>query len=247
MSVINGTAILLSVNGERVAALTANDESYNSAMLDVTVKESMGDSEFMPSLRSADLNCSGLFFEQFKNFCKKSENFDNSIWTKDTGITITINNDSAPAPFNRKTADEINWGVGTFIEQLIANGSFSPGDIVDFSIWLKDSGNVQLELGDDGGSTVSSAIALTSSFVRYDVSHTMTTANNIFIKVENLTATKTKVFGAQVEKGNVPTSYFPSGTKLQDLINLELAGTKVPCVVSSFVSGEMVVTEKIVK
>lgn len=239
-AVKDGTVILLSVNGERVSALVANDETYATAMRDVTTKESLGESESAPGLRSADLNCSGLFFEQLKNLLKKSEGFDNSIWVKDTGVTVAANVDSAPVLYNRKTVDEITWGAGTYIQQAIPNGTFLNTDIVVFSLWVKGSGTINLECSDDSGFPhVSSTITLTSTLTRYEVSYAMSTANNVYVKINKLTGTKVRVWGAQLELGTVATSYFPSGQKLQDLITLEQAGTKIPCIVSSFVSGEI--------
>lgn len=239
-NVVNGNYILLSVNGEQVAGLQANDESYNTAMRDTTIKASMGDSEFAPGLRSAEINCSGVFFEKLKNLLKQTENFENSAWSKDSGITVTQNSGSAPSPYNRKTADLITFNAGNNIIQSITD-VFTIGNDLVFSIWAKGTGSIDITITDDSTNFNTYTITLTGALTRYFVTHNLAiSATGVYISITKNTATSVTVFGAQLEKGTTPTQYLPSGTKLIDLINLELAGTKIPCVISSFVSGEMV-------
>ena len=239
-NVVNGNFILLSVNGERVAALTANDETYSSAMRDTTVKESLGDSEFLPGLRSMDLNCSGLFLEQSKNMLKYTEGFDNSIWVKDTAVTVSTNVEAAPSPYNRKTVDLITFSTGAFIKQTITPSQGAGVDI-DFSVWVKNTGagTITIEVGDNTSAVVSSPITLTSTLVRYDVTYHTTTGVGCYVKINKGTASTVRVFGAQLELNTVASSYFPSGTKFGDLLSAQQAGTQLPCIVSSFVSGEL--------
>ena len=239
-NVVNGNYILLSVNGEQVAGLQANDESYNTAMRDATIKASMGDSEFAPGLRSAEINCSGVFFEKLKNLLKQTENFENSAWSKDSGITVTQNSGSAPSPYNRKTADLITFNAGNNIIQSITD-VFTIGNDLVFSICAKGTGSIDITITDDSTNFNTYTITLTGALTRYFVTHNLAiSATGVYISITKNTATSVTVFGAQLEKGTTPTQYLPSGTKLIDLINLELAGTKIPCVISSFVSGEMV-------
>ncbi len=239
-AVKDGNYILLSVNGERVAALTANDENYTTAMRDITTKESLGDAEFLPGLRSMDLNCSGLFYEQLKNYLLKTEYFDQSIWVKDTAVTVSTNVAASPSPYNRKTVDLITFSTGSFIKQTLSP-SLGAGVDIDFSIWVANSGagTITIEVGDNTSSTISSPIVLTSTLVRYDVTYHTVTGVNTYVKINKGTATAVRVFGAQLELGIVATSYFPSGTKFGDLLTAQQAGTQLPCIVSSFVSGEL--------
>jgi Phage tail tube protein len=55
--VLNGTAIKLSIGGSTVAYLTSNDLGLSTAMRDITSKDSAGDAEYAPGLRTATLSC----------------------------------------------------------------------------------------------------------------------------------------------------------------------------------------------
>jgi len=239
-AVKDGTTILLSVNGQKVAMLTKNDESYNTAMRDVTCKESLGDAEFLPGLRSMDMTCDGLFFEQSKNHLAHAEGFDQSIWVKDTGVIITANNAPAPSPYNRKTVDLANFNAGAFLKQTCPV-SFGAGVDVDFSIWVMNAGagTITIEIGDNTSSTISAPIVLTATLTRYDVTYHTVTGINTYVKINKGTAPTVSLFGAMIELETVATSYFPSGLKFTDLLTLQQAGTKIPCIISSFVAGEL--------
>lgn len=238
MAISNGTDIVLFIGGERVAALTASDESYSAAMRDTTTKDGAGDAEYLPGLRSAQLGCSGLFFEQTKNKLKRTEDLSNVIWVKDTGVTITTDSDSAPSPYNRKTVDTITWGAGAFVKQTIADGIFAAGDNIVFSFWGKGSGTIEFQVGDDGGSEITTAITMTSTITQYFITYHAVSGNGVYVKFIPVSATSTKIFGTQLEYGTAPTQYQPSGVTFHDLYVAERAGTTLSCIVSSFLSTE---------
>ena len=67
MSVKNGTLILLSVGSSKVDALTQNDMSFTTSMLDITTKDSGLDAEYVPDQRSGTFSAQGLWDETSDN------------------------------------------------------------------------------------------------------------------------------------------------------------------------------------
>ena len=235
----NGTDIILAISGQRIAALTANGENYNAAMLDITTKDSAGDSESAPGLRSADFDCSGLFQEHSINIIKRSEDFSNAIWVKDSTVTVTANTEAAPAPYNTKVVDLITFNSGTFVKQAIVNGLFDSSLSVCFSIWVKGTGAINIEVIGDSSSS-STSVTLSGTWQRVSVSHI--TGANTYAYINTNTATSVSVFGAQFEQGTTPSQYVPSGYMFDDLLAFEIAGTKIPCTVTSNISGELIMS-----
>ena len=63
VGVIDGRIIQLSMAGSVIANLLSHDESFNTAMRDITTKDSAGDAESAPGLRSYDLSGKLFFVE----------------------------------------------------------------------------------------------------------------------------------------------------------------------------------------
>jgi TP901-1 family phage major tail protein len=60
MSKINATSIGIYIGGTLIGASTSGELSLSGNMIDVTSKDSGGDSEFLPGLRSGTMSVEGL-------------------------------------------------------------------------------------------------------------------------------------------------------------------------------------------
>jgi hypothetical protein len=230
MPIANGTDIILMISGERVAALTSNDESYTTSLRETTSKDSRGDANFLAGKREGELNCAGLFFEQSVNLLQKSEDLTASIWEKTSFTTVTAN--YSISPYNTKVSDLVSFNAGTYVKQPFTAAIASTAS---FYVWLKGSGIVTIIVGDDTSASPQN-VTLTSSWVRYNVSRTIANTNP-YVKILKSTALTVEVFGAFCTIGTNYT-YVPSGVKYTDLFSAQKNGTQLSCIVSSFVDSE---------
>jgi hypothetical protein len=154
------------------------------------------------------------------NRLRWTESFDNAIWTKGGGATITAN--AVASPFGPVVADAFNYpgNLNTSVTQLInirpsLNGSWT------FSVWLRiASGTLAVQLGilDQNGSTFpgGSAIGLTvtSSWTRFSVTGIAPTSATAltaiiggFNSLNGIAAGTIYCWGAQMEKAASASSY----------------------------------------
>ena len=82
--VVNGTIVQLKIGGTAIANLMSHDESFNTAMRDITTEDSAGDSESAPGLRSADISSKFLFVEG------ASEGFSACMTAYQAGTKLTL-------------------------------------------------------------------------------------------------------------------------------------------------------------
>ena len=61
--VIDGRIVQLKIAGSAIANLMSHDEAFNTAMRDITTKDSAGDAQFAPGLRSYDVSGKLFFVE----------------------------------------------------------------------------------------------------------------------------------------------------------------------------------------
>lgn len=158
----------------------------------------------------------------FSDLLRFTEQFDNAIWVKDGGSTITAN--TIADPNSNLTADVFTKGGGAFgnfaaLTQIVrGNAAYRP---YTFSIWLKTaSGTVsgQLAISDLSNFTGTTAFTATTSWQRF--SFTSTAANyintgsiGVGINVTGAAGTVIHVWGAQLDLGSAMLSYsaFQSG------------------------------------
>jgi hypothetical protein len=232
---VNGNYLGLYVGGQRIALTKSNDFSQKVATEDMTTKDSQGFKEVLPTLKEASCSMEGICTASLANYLQWPEAFNNAIWTKDgTGSisgTKIANND------NQLLAQTYTWGTGAFISQTLGTTDLSIGDFITSSIYLKGTGTVTIETGDDDGSTVSSTITLSGSWTRYNVTHELGTSANTFVKINKVTGTAVSLFGPQLEKASTPSIYKGSTETLRDLQTIAENRTKVSLLYSDYFSG----------
>lgn len=82
--IVNGTIIKLKIAGSAIANLMSHDESFNTAMRDITTKDSAGDSESAPGLRSYDVSGKLLFVEG------ATQGFSAMLTAQQAGTLLTL-------------------------------------------------------------------------------------------------------------------------------------------------------------
>lgn len=231
---VSGNYLGLYVNGQRIALTKSNDFASKMAMIDITTKDSSGNKEVQPGLKEGSCSMEGICTSGLTNLLQWPEAFDNAIWTKagtgSVSATKVANNS------NQILAQTYTFGTGNTIVQALSNPKLINGQTATFSIQLKGTGNVTIQLADNGGSSVSSTIALSSNWTTYSVTLNVTDKTDVFCTVNKLTATAVTSFGPQLELGSVATSYKGSQVTLLDLQTIAEARTKVTLLYSDFLA-----------
>lgn len=237
MSAVLGNFLGLYIDSQRVALATSNDFASKMAMIDITEKESAGFKEVMPGLDEATATLEAMATSALTNFLQWPENFANAIWVKGgtgsvRGTRVVNNNDQL-------LAQVYTFGTGTVVSQLLAPGTgLLPTQYITFSIQVKGSGTVTIEVGDDSGSTVSSTITLTSTLTTYSVTYLLDTAVDIFCAINKVSATAVTLYAPQIERGQTATLYKGSKTTLLDIANAIKNRTQVSILHSTYITGD---------
>jgi hypothetical protein len=146
------------------------------------------------------------------NLLLHSEGFENAVWSKESGATVSSN--TTISPNGSQTADTITFTTtnANRVEQQF--GSAVNNETLTFSVWLKGSGTIRIladtSTGVGGASEVS--ITLTSSWTRHSatVTYSSPTGNRRVAVIwrPQSTATSVDVWGAQVVFGSIAGEYF---------------------------------------
>lgn len=233
---VNGNYLGLYVGGQRIALTKSNDFSQKVATEDMTTKDSQGFKEVLPTLKEASCSMEGICTASLTNYLQWPEAFNNAIWTKDgTGSvsgTKIANND------NQLLAQTYTWGTGAFISQNVGTIDLEGAPKSCFSVYLKGTGTVTIEVGSDDGLTVSSTITLSSTWTRHYVvfAHTFVNTNN-YVKINKVSGTAVSLFGPQLEIATTPSIYKGSTETLRDLQTIAENRTKVSLLYSDYFSG----------
>ena len=233
---ISGNYLGLYVNGQRIALTKSNDFASKMAMIDITTKDSSGNKEVIAGLKEGSCSMEGICTSGLTNLLQFPESFDNAIWVK--GGTGSVSGTKVANESNQILAQVYTFGTGTAITQTFATppSVLAINDFVTFSIYVKGTGNINIEVGDTTASTISSTIALTSTWTRYEVSYELASTTGIYAVINKLTATAVTMFGAQLEEGSSASSYKGSQVTLLDLQTIAENKTKVTLLFSDFLA-----------
>ena len=202
----NGTDGIYIQDAQLEAGLVATDYIETGAST-----AQAGILEDMPRLDySGGASCPSLKLEpQRTNLIGQSEYFDS--WTKVGSPTITNNYGISPEGLTNSTrlettSDRITYDLVT----INANETFS--------IYMKGSGTLRMQVGDDNFYP-----SVTSDWVRYEFKTTQVGNRNLQIR-GNGSAVDVELYGAQYERASYPTSYIPnhsggSVTRSKDVCN----------------------------
>ena len=146
-------------------------------------------------------------------------------------------------PLGGTNATQITWGTtgsGAYLQQIvIPNYTPVASNTFTFSVWLQETGGaetVTLEIADQSGSIATTACVVTSSWVKYQVTGTMSSSSNeIKVLITSPTATTAiNIYGAQLEIGGPATTTQITTTKPQGVY---LWGIQAPLTGLNNVSG----------
>ena len=233
---ISGNYLGLYVNGQRIALTKSNDFASKMAMIDITTKDSSGNKEVIAGLKEGSCSMEGICTSGLTNLLQFPEAFDNAVWVK--GGTGSVSGTKVANESNQILAQAYTFGTGTAITQTFATppSVLAIGDKVVFSISLKGSGTVTIQVGDSVGSTTSSTITLSSTWTRYESVYTLAATSGIFVGINKVSATVVTLFGPQIEENLIATSYKGSQITLLNLQTIAEARTKVTLLYSDFLA-----------
>jgi len=174
------------------------------------------------TLASSTLNNdAGLIETVPYNLLSYSEQFDNaSFWSKINSATITAN--TTTAPNGTLTADTLNFNGTAFgqIQQALLKNT---GETYTFSIWIKSNSSTSIDLYI--GSDFSTINTVTSSWQRFSITKTITTASASPKLVSSLVGSF-DIWGAQLVQGSLPKDYFFTTDRLNvPRLNYDTAGS----------------------
>ena len=160
----------------------------------------------VPRLDYSDGGCPSLLLEPTAtNIITYSEDFSNGSWTKQAGITITINTADVISPSGLNNASKI---VSTDSTKGFFSLPASTTEAVTRTIYLKGSvGGESVTLKDSGGFGGDITHILTTEWVRYEFKtiNDGSTYQGLFIA--NISVGTIYAFGAQFEENSYATSY----------------------------------------
>ena len=148
------------------------------------------------------------------NYLLWSESFDNSVWQKQTNVTVTP--DNVQGPFDAvgvTTADTVHTGVtanvGVFQNSQVNSAN---GTQYTFSVWLKAGASIAatLFINRPGADSESLGITITTSWQRFTFTHSATWTGVGAVQGQFvITNANTSVFawGAQLETGATANPY----------------------------------------
>lgn len=233
---ISGNYLGLYVNGQRIALTKSNDFASKMAMIDITTKDSSGNKEVIAGLKEGSCSMEGICTSGLTNLLQFTESFDNAIWVKSG--TGSVSGTKVANESNQILAQVYTFGTGTAITQTFATppSVLAINDYVTFSIYVKGTGNINIEVGDTTASTISSTITLTSTWTRYEVTYQLASTTGIYAVINKLTATAVTMFGPQLEESTSASSYKGSQVTLLDLQTIAENKTKVTLLYSDFLA-----------
>ncbi|MBK2124816.1 phage head spike fiber domain-containing protein [Fangia hongkongensis] len=142
----------------------------------------------------------------YENMLTWSEALDNSNWVKQSNVTATYNNDTAPNGEN--TADTVEWtSAGLGIRQ--SSIGVSNGQTYTFSVWGKIKAGTNNEISIDIGDGAAKSIFLTSKMERHFV--TLTAGSSDWIDITHNETSTFAFWGWQLSEGSDKNVYVQTG------------------------------------
>jgi hypothetical protein len=186
-----------------------------------TTAVSVGMTANVPRLDYSQGSCPSLLLEpQRTNLVTYSEQLDNAIWTKQSGVSVTAN--QTISPDGTQNADLV---VGDGSSGIFQSGKTVSTTVANTkSVYLKGvSGGEVVRLQDPNQTIGFTVCTLTTSWQRFTLSEVQS-EGSAGLWVTLIPSGGIYIWGAQLEQGAYATSYIPTTsatvTRLKDVINL---------------------------
>jgi hypothetical protein len=140
----------------------------------------------------------------------RSEEFDNAVWLKLGGSSVTANTTTAPDGTTTADTLSLTTNASSSVAQSIV---FATTTTITISVYAKvSSGTKDFRLRTDNPTTTQ-AFTATTSWQRFSMTATPTGTTSAYV-INNLagTAGDLIIWGFQVEVGSYPTTYIPTTT-----------------------------------
>ncbi len=169
-----------------------------------------------------------------KNEITYSEDFSASSWTKTGSVSVSSN--SVISPDGTLNGSTITGLTGSGSNDLRFVTGLNPASTTyTSSVYLKGSGTIKMKISNNVDNSGNTTITLTSSWVRYDLTHTFNaTTGSLGFTLDDsggATATTYDIWGAQLEEGSYATSYIPTSgstvTRNQDIFTRDGIGSLI--------------------
>ena len=201
--------------GENIFYRTPSSSTYTLTPLglggaagtisNVSVKQV--DRDNVPRIDYTGGGCPHILAEpQRTNLITYSEDFSQSYWTKQSGVTPTYNTTETLSPDGTYNATKFigNGSSG------VLKGGISVTGVIARSVYLKSiTGTVNVVLKDPNLTVTQKTLTLTEEWQRFELIESNGTSTQ-GIWIDDIPASGIYVYGAQVEEGSYATSYIPT-------------------------------------
>ena len=238
---INGNYLGLYINGQRIALTKTNDFSQKRSFDDITTKDSSGSKEVLPTMLEANCSMEGIFTSNLQNKLQWPENFNNAVWSKGGA---TISGTKIEAPNGQLLGQVLTWNASSNINQTVDNFDFTPfiGETIIVSLYVKGSGSIELQVGDDADNNDSGIITLTIDWQRITASYVLDSGVDIYLQLNKVSGTAVSLAFPQLEIGTIATNYKGSQETFKDLVTISEARQKVTILQTTNFDDDLTIT-----
>ncbi len=192
----------------------------------ISVKEA--DRDNVPRIDYTGGGCPHILAEpQRTNLITYSEDFSQSYWTKQSGVTPTYNTTETLSPDGTYNATKFigNGSSG------VLKGGISVTGVIARSVYLKSiTGTVNAVLKDPNLTVTQKTLTVTEEWQRFELIESNGTSTQ-GIWIDDIPASGIYVWGAQLEAGSYATSYIPTSgstvTRNQDIFTRDGIGSLI--------------------
>ena len=159
----------------------------------------------VPRLDYTNGTASILIEPQSTNLLTYSNDFSQSVWNKQSGVTATYNTTETLSPDGTYNATKLigNGTTGIFT-------SVSVSGVVSRSIYIKSvTGNVNVILKDPQNTVTQKTLNVTTQWQRFELVEDNTISSQ-GIWVDDIPSSGIYIYGAQIESQSYTTSYIPT-------------------------------------